>query len=317
MRRVLILLAALVVAVTAYFAATGLVLYRVAAELLRVGGLEAMIAGAQEPPQDPRDLGWRGDPQAAFGMDFVEVLLPGEIGPLPAWIVPPDSAGRMAAIYVHGIAGAREDGYRHLPLLREGGVPVLLLSYRGDPGAPLPDGGVHSFGIAEWADLEAAADWWVDQGAERLIIVAESMGGGITGQWLARTAHADRVAGIALDSPALSFRRVLAGLADARNLPFPDTIARTALLWQAALGPVDMRPAEVEDRLAAYPGPVFLAHGTGDRIVPAAISADLAAARDAPTITVTTTADHLQSWHEDPDGYAEAFARFLRFATVP
>lgn len=143
------------------------------------------------------------------------------------------------------------------------------------------------------------------------------MGSGITGQWLVRTAHADRVAGIALDSPALSFRRVLAGLAASRNLPFPDAIARTALLWQAARGPVDMRPAEVEDHLAAYPAPLFLAHGTGDRIVPEAISADLAAARSAPTITVTTEADHLQSWHADPAGYAEAFARFLSLATVP
>lgn len=138
MRAALITLAALVVAAVAYLAATGLVFHRAAAELLRVGGLEAMIAEAQDPPQDPRDLGWRGDPQAAFGMDFAEVLLPGETGPLPAWVVPPVPAGPTAAIYVHGIAGARADGYRHLPLLRAGGARFCSCPIAAIPAQPRP-----------------------------------------------------------------------------------------------------------------------------------------------------------------------------------
>lgn len=316
MRRVSQVLIGLAALATVYLLIAGFLLFRAAEGLLTVGTIGAMLAGGAAPA-DPRALGYRGDPAAAFGMAFADVTLPGETGPLPAWVVPPEPQGDLGVIYVHGIAGAREDGYRHLPLLAEAGVPVLLITYRNDDGTPAGLTGGYAFGLEEWRDVEAAADWWAARGASRLIVVGESMGGGIVGQWLARSAHTEKVVGVALDSPALSFRRVLAGIAAARGLPMPDTVARVALVWQALLGRTDMRGAEVEAVLAAYPGPLFIAHGSGDAIVPLAIARDLVAARAGETIFVETDAPHLGSWQAATEDYEAGCARFLTAATRP
>ena len=298
-----------------YIAGAGLVFQRVADGLLRVGTIGALLETAgTEPPDDPRFLGYRGTPAEAFDLPYDEITLTGETGDLPAWVVPAAEPAPLVAIYVHGIAGAREDGYHYLPVLQEAGVPVLMLSYRNDPGAAPGLSGAYAFGLEEWRDVEAAADWWTDQGAERFIVIAESMGGGITGQWLMRTAHQDRLAGIALDSPAVSFRKVLTGLVQARGLPLPDAVTWSALRWQAVLGAVDMRGAEVEAVLAEWPGPLFLAHRTADGIVPVSLSRELAAERTAPTLVVETGADHLGSWAADPRTYDARFMAFLEAA---
>jgi hypothetical protein len=56
---------------------------------------------------------------------------------------------------------------------------------------------------------------------------------------------------------------------------------------------------------------LFLAHGSGDRIVPIGPSQALAATRSGPTTTFWTTADHLGSFTLDPVGYRAAFDTLL------
>ena len=63
--------------------------------------------------------------------------------------------------------------------------------------------------------------------------------------------------------------------------------------------------------LGSIPGPLFLAHGSADRIVPIRPSQALAAARTAPTVTLWTGADHLGSHAEDPAAYGKASRDFL------
>jgi alpha-beta hydrolase superfamily lysophospholipase len=61
----------------------------------------------------------------------------------------------------------------------------------------------------------------------------------------------------------------------------------------------------------AFPGPLFIAHGSADRIVPIAPSQALAAARSEPTTTLWTDADHLGSFSQGPEAYRAAFRAFL------
>lgn len=308
-KRALILLLVLALA---YPVAGGYVLWRVASGILTVGPL-AEALGAAPRPEEPLALGYRGDPEAALGLPYREVGIGTPLGPAPAWYVPGERA--LGAVYVHGIAGAREDGYRALSMLAEAGIPTLLITYRNDPGAPADPSGAYAFGLTEWRDLAAAVGWMAAQGHDRLILVAESMGGGIAGQFLARSDLAENVVALALDAPALDVRGVLVHVAAAIGLPLPALVAPAGELWLAALGPVDLRAARVVDAVAAFEGPLFLAHGTGDRIVPAAISDAVAARRQGPTVTVRTGADHLLSYAEDPAAYRAAFAEFL--ARVP
>ena len=133
-------------------------------------------------------MGYRGDPEQAFGLPFQSVSVDTPGGPAPAWLIPPAANAApdgSAAIFVHGIGGAREDGYPYLRALHEAGLPVLLITYRNDPEAPRAPDGLRLFGLTEWEDLDAAALWLQARGARKIVLVGASMGGGIVGQFLA------------------------------------------------------------------------------------------------------------------------------------
>ncbi len=297
-----------------YLAGAGYFLSRFAAGLLTVGPLVERLA-AEPRPEDPLALGYRGDPGAAFGARFETVAVETELGSVEAWYVPAegarDAAGGFAAIYVHGIAGAREDGYRHLSMLRAAGVPVLLIGYRNDPGGPADPSGLYGFGLTEWRDLEAAIGAMLARGHDRLLIVAESMGGAILGQFLSRSDRAGSVAAVALDSPAVDITQVLRSFAMAARLPAPGAVARVGLVMLDWRKPIDYRDARVSAIYASFSGPLFVAHGTGDGIVPAAGTDAMLAARRGTSVVVRTEAGHLLSFAADPEGYRAAFAAFL------
>jgi uncharacterized protein len=311
MRVVLFLAVLLALALAGYLAITGFFLAHATRNLMTVGPISAAIATA-EKPTDPMELGYRGDPMAALSLPFETITLDTPLGPAEAWFVPARGPEVGRAIYVHGIAGAREDGYRALSILNTAGWSVLMISYRNDTTAPADPGGQYGFGLLEWSDLEAAVDHLAPTDADPgVLVVADSMGGAILGQFLMQSPLAQKVKAVALDSPALSFKAVIDHLAAQSGRPLSGAIAVIAnalLPWQTGL---DLASAEVADAYVAFPGPLFIAHGTGDRLVPAAPSEAMAAARTAPTVTLWTKADHLGSYPEDPAAYTAAFTQFL------
>lgn len=262
-------------------------------------------------PEDPLRPGYRGDPRGALGLDYQDVAIPTELGEAPGWLVGGDADAPFAAIYVHGIAGAREDGYRLLSLLHQAGVPVLLISYRNDPGAPASPDGRYHFGLTEWRDLDAAVSFMRQRGFARQVVVADSMGGAILGQFLKHSDHAGLVAGVALDAPALDLGTVIAGIAAEHWAPLTSVAVRGAGWIMPRLGYFDMAATNIADVFADYPGPLFLAHGWGDTVVPAGTSQQLAARRQGVTVLLQTGAGHLESYHEAPRRYRQAFDAFL------
>ena len=311
MRLVFVFVFILSIAGASYVAVAGYFLARAASGVLTVGAIASAISLAK-PPEDPTALGYRGDPLAAFSLPFEVVSIDMPLGPTEAWLVPAAGQERGRAIYVHGIAGAREDGYRHLPILHEAGWSVLLISYRNDPGAPDGAEDRYGFGLEEWPDLEAAVDWFSSgPDAPGLLVVAESMGGAILGQFLAQSPLAARVSAVALDSPAISFSAVTRHLATQSGKPFPGAIAWAAGLILPQLVDLPLDQAEVAGAYASFPGPLFIAHGAGDRIVPIAPSQDLALARQARTETLFGAADHLGTYGENPATYRSSFTGFL------
>jgi alpha-beta hydrolase superfamily lysophospholipase len=310
MRAVFFILVLIAVALLGYVGITGYFLAHAAAGLLKVGAISTALATA-EPPADPLALGYRGDPMTALSLPFQTVTLETPLGPTEAWLVPAAGAEAGRAIYVHGIAGAREDGYRALSLLHEAGWSVLLITYRNDPGAPASPEGTYGFGLTEWPDLEAAVTRMAPTDADRVLVAAESMGGAILGQFLAQSALGPRVSAIALDSPAISFGAVIDHLAAQGNKPLPGFIAAIAKQILPFETPLPLAQAEVAATYAAFEGPLFLAHGSADRIVPIGPSQALVAARNAPTVALWTGADHLGSYAEDAEAYRKAFQDFL------
>lgn len=310
MRVMVFLVVLAVVALAGYVGISGFFLAHTAAGLLKVGPLAAALATAA-PPTDPLALGYRGDPTTALSLPFQTITLDTPLGPAEAWLVPAAGIEAGRAVYVHGIAGAREDGYRQLSILHEAGWSVLLITYRNDTGAPLAPEGSYGFGLTEWPDLEAAVTRMAPGDGDKVLVVAESMGGAILGQFLRQSPLAPRVQAVALDSPAISFAGVIDGLAARSGKPLPGLIAWTAKQILPFNTPLPLAQAEVAATYAAFPGPLFLAHGSADRIVPIGPSQALAATRAAPTVTLWTGADHLGSYAEDPQAYRTAFRDFL------
>jgi dienelactone hydrolase len=281
--------------------------------LLTPGSVDWAGLNNPNPPTDPFELGYRGDPQTALGLDYEPVSYQTDLGAAEAWFVPAAAVAGPWAIYVHGVGGIRENGYRQLSILHEAGIPTLMITYRNDRGAPSEgDRALYSFGMNEWRDLDAAVTWMLERGAPSLIIAAESMGGGIAGQFLMQSEQVDRVVALALDAPALDLREVVADKLGARALPFATTLATAGIAVFDLYRGSRLSDAISLDAVAKFPGPVFLAHGTADVLVPVSIGDRLVAERAGPISYLRTNANHLLSYKENPARYRDEMLAWLR-----
>jgi uncharacterized protein len=281
---------------------------------LRVGAATAQGSG-WPAPQGPADIGFVGNPRAAYGFDFEDVVVRTDLGDAPAWLVPTAPGTPTAetwTIFIHGIGGRRENGYRFLPTLREAGFSTLLISYRNDEGAPAAPDGFYAFGLDEWHDLDAAVKFALGHGAQSIVLVGESMGGGIVGQFLRRSDQAGHVKAIVLDAPAIDFSAIMVAEMRRLDIPLPGLLARGGIWLTALRTGLDFGDADVTSAFADFPGPLFISHGTADRVVPVATSDRLVDERRGPTEYLRTGADHIQSWKEDPARYDAALLAFLR-----
>jgi pimeloyl-ACP methyl ester carboxylesterase len=280
--------------------------------LLTPGGIDWSGANNPNPPTDPFELGYRGDPEAALGLPFETVRYTTELGEAEAWFVPAANMTGPWAVYVHGIGGIRENGYRQLSILNRAGIPTLMITYRNDKGAPAEQNPIFSFGVNEWHDLDAAVSWMLGRGAPSVILAAESMGGGIAGQFLMHSSQTDKVVALALDAPALDFTEVVADKIGARMIPFAGTLAAAGILVFDTYRNAHLNRAISFEAVANFSGPLFLAHGTADALVPITISDRLVAARQAPTTYLRTNANHLLSFKENPERYRAEMGGFLK-----
>jgi uncharacterized protein len=252
-----------------------------------------------------------GDPGQSLGLPYREVEIRGELGPLPAWLVP--GRGGAWAIFVHGHNGSRQDGLETLPALRRSGLPTLLVSYRNDPGVePSPDG-LHHLGLTEWRDVDAAARYALRRGAKRLVLVGVSMGGAIVGRFMAESPRAGRVAALVLDAPVVDWRQTLEFNATEMGLP---ELASLPLRW--AIGArieVDWDALDFESHLGDFDVPILLFHGAEDELVPKEGSEELAEALpERVTYVEMPDADHVQAWNVNRSLYEGRIQRFLAAA---
>jgi uncharacterized protein len=249
-----------------------------------------------------------GDPRQALGLQFVNVAVPDELGPMPAWLVP----GRTDTwtVVLHGINGDREDNLRIVPTLHAAGSPALLITYREDLGAPASPDGLHHMGLTEWRDLQAAAAYALSHGARRLVLAGYSMGGAIVAQFMERSSLAGRVAGLLLDAPALDWKAILSFNAKEMGLP---SFAAGPVQW--AIGEridANWNSLDALRHTADFHLPILLFHGTDDRLVPISISDAFAKALSGwVTYYRVPGAEHVESWNVDPALYDSRLKAFL------
>lgn len=255
---------------------------------------------------------YEGNPKTALGLVYSDVNVPTELGDMPAWFVPATKNDTWV-INVHGRGAKREEGLRVVPQLHSAGLPVLLISYRNDTGAPASPDGLYHLGDTEWRDVEAAIKYAQGQGAQKIVLYGWSMGGAIVGQTLARSSVAAAVNGVVLDSPVTNWTQTLNLQAANRGVPtWLTPVAELVSGWRAG---IDFDRFDLVRNPPALKPPTLLFHGSADSTVPAQSSRDLAIAAAGlgwPLQYVEIPgADHTSGWNVATDTYRNALADFL------
>ena len=257
---------------------------------------------------------------ADMGLLYEELVVESAGVPLPAWFIPArGGAAGPGVVLVHGWESARD---RTLPMaifLHAAGFHCLTFDVRGHganpPEAlPLSAGEFGSDTLAAFRALLERDE--VTTGA----ISGHSMGG--IGAILAAAAHPRVAALVATSTPAGPYRLTRQTFRLAR-LPIPDPIAYP-LAWLTTR--VYLRPrghivSEVSATaaIARYEGPILLAHGAEDSVVPSNHMGRLAAAAraaradevDSRPVETLIVDGGQHSWLYEDAGYRRTVAGFL------
>ena len=257
---------------------------------------------------------------ADLGLPYESMLIESGGLALPAWFIPArDGAPGPGVVLVHGWESARD---RTLPMavfLHAAGFHCLTFDVRGhgaNPAEELPLS-AGEFG----ADALAAFHALMEQPEVTVgAISGHSMGA--IGALLAAAADPRVAAVVATSSPADPYRLTRQTFRLAR-LPIPDPIAYP-LAWLTTHVYVQPRGHVVADisattAIARYDGPILLAHGEEDMIVPADHMERLAAAARAARAGDPSAADvetllvegGQHSWLYEDEGYRRVVATFL------
>ncbi|GAB3116513.1 alpha/beta fold hydrolase [Janibacter alkaliphilus] len=260
------------------------------------------------------------DPGADLGLPYEDVLVDGDLGAMPAWIVPGAAGvGSRWAVLVHGRGARRFEGLRAVPALHRAGLTSLLPSYRNDTEAPPGHDGRYNLGLSEWRDIEAAMRMAISRGAQEIVLVGWSMGGAIVLQLLDRSVLAPMVSRAVLDGPVIDWADVLAHQARLHSVPAPvSDLSRTLMAQRWARGLIglderlDVARTDWVRRADELSHPMLLIHSRDDEFVPVAPSEALAAARpDLITFEPWSLARHCKEWNVDPARWDRVVTDFV------
>jgi len=251
---------------------------------------------------------YAGNPRTALGLPYANVSVKGELGPMPAWLIPGTSS--TWAIVVHGINDTPQVGLRISPELHRLGLPTMLITYREDQGAPESPDGFHHMGLTEWKDLQAAAQYALSHGADHLVLIGYSMGGSLVTQFLEHSPLASYTKAVVLDAPALNWKAILEF--NAEEMGFPGFFALPVEWGIGARIDADWSSLDAIQHTKELHYPTLLFHGKEDQVVPIKTSEEFAQnLPNSVTFFAVPKADHTQSWNVDPPLYDRRLRRFL------
>jgi fermentation-respiration switch protein FrsA (DUF1100 family) len=203
-----------------------------------------------------------------------------------AWWFPCREA-RGAVLFCHGNAGnlSHRTG-TILPLMQALGKSVLIFDY---PGYGRSEGKPSEAGC--YAAADAAYDWLAGSAGvapENTVLFGESLGGGVATDLAVRRRH-----------QALVLVKTFTSVPD---------MARKQLLTSSVSSLVHNHFDNLA-KISRCPGPVFIAHGDRDRLIPLSQARKLEEAAPAPKqFYLLESSDHNDPL---PPGFFAALARFL------
>ena len=247
------------------------------------------------------------DPEVAFGLGFEEVRAPGDLGPLPAWLI--DGRRSTWVIIVHGKGmDRRSQALRMIPSLVESGFPVLVVTYRNDEGAPADPSGLRSWGLTEWRDLDASVRLAEREGARDYFLIGHDLGAEVVSTFLHESDRVGNVLGVVFDSPVLDIE----GAMDYDSGPVAQFVGE--LGQQLARLRFGMEWSELDQvaRADQFDVPILALHGAQDEESPIEITEEFAAARpDIVKFLRFEQGGHGDLWNVDSARYEPAVMSFI------
>jgi alpha-beta hydrolase superfamily lysophospholipase len=272
-----------------------------------------------------RWAGWWYLTPADLGVAFRDVDIVTPLGIAPAWIVDSPTASNDWVIQVHGRGVTRAEGLRAVSVFRAAGFTSLLISYRNDGDAPPSSDRRYALGGEEWRDVDAAIRYARDHGAQRIVLMGWSMGGAIVLQCVTRSALADVVVGVVLESPVVDWVRVLHYQAGVTGLPAAVRDTAMAILssdvasrWAGLDHPIDFSTLDMVARASELRAPLLILHSIDDGFVPSDGSVALAHRRaDLVRFERFATARHTKLWNYDEPRWERSISAWLADVIEP
>ena len=248
------------------------------------------------------------DPLSAHGLKYEDVVIPASLGNIGAWHVDADSD--VWAVLVHGRTSSRETSLKILDDLAELEIHSLTIDYRNDANAPASESGYYDFGTTEWEDVEAAVQYALGNGGDKILLFGYSMGGGIVTNYQLRSVLAGHTIGMFLDAPMLNFGRTIDKGAEERGVPAPITVF--AKLFTNMRFGINWSELDFLSQAKELTVPILLIHSDTDDTVPIETSVEFAAA--LPSLVefhIFSDVPHAASWNAYSDEYETLLIRFI------
>jgi fermentation-respiration switch protein FrsA (DUF1100 family) len=216
-------------------------------------------------------------------------------------------------VILHGVKNNRTDVLRAALVLRREGFNILMFDGRGhgDSG-----GRYVTYGFFERRDVESVLQWLVEEKGVRkdaIGLAGESMGAAIALQVAAANPW---ISAVWVDSPFASLKRIAAEFASrATHLP---TSVLSPLLWTTIRvanyrGKFDVEMVDPLALAAQINSPVFIVHGTADKLIEPSHSISIYEALSGrKELWLVEGARHARAVRHVRREYSERIRRFFR-----
>jgi uncharacterized protein len=246
------------------------------------------------------------------GADFEEVTFASIAGEhvLRGWWLPRPETDQVV-IGCHGYRGGKSELIGIATILWRAGFNVLIFDFHGHGAAA---GSNVTLGYREVQDFYSAIDYVLERiPAARIGVIGYSMGASVA---IMGSARRPEVRCVLADSPFARHRDVVAHNVQRVTHLFGKTITLLAdqfLFYLAGYHGSDVEP--IRDVALLAPRPLFVIHGTADRIIPVEQAIEVYRAAEQPKeLWLAEGAGHCGAYFQDRSFYsARAVGYFLRY----
>ncbi|MGZ0214285.1 MAG: alpha/beta hydrolase, partial [Actinomycetales bacterium] len=212
---------------------------------------------------------------ADAGLSAREIPINTPAGAASAWLIEGEEDRATWAIHIHGLGSSRAGTLRGAQIAAEMGFTSLVISYRNDGEGPRFGTGRSMLGFTETEDTEAAVDYAIQNGAQRIVLFGWSMGAAIALRVASRMRDPGVVAGLVLDSPVLDWAEVIKANCARSGLPAAAGYLATPWLmlgWLARMvglpGSIPLREFDWVRRAEELTVPMLILHSARDDSAP-------------------------------------------------